>query len=268
MNQVTSKDGTTLAYERLGHGPAVVLVSGGLDDGAENAPLARELAGSFTVYNYARRGRGDSGDTLPYSMEREIEDLEALIGAAGGPACLYGVSSGGALVLEAAAAGLAVDKLAVYEVPYSVGEDAVQGWRDYVQRLDTALARGDRGEALECFMRFAGSSEDDIAAARSAPVWGGLEALAHTLAYDAACLADGRPPARLSRITQPTLVITGGVAPDSQAGMEGLATDFFVLAAEAVASRVPHAGRLLADGSGHMADPKAIARMLERFFTS
>jgi hypothetical protein len=268
MKQVTSEDGTTLAYERHGHGPAVVLVSGGLDDGAENAPLAGELAGSFTVYTYARRGRGDSGDTLPYSMAREIDDLDAMIGAAGGSACLYGVSSGGALVLEAAAAGLAVDGLAVYEVPYSVGEEAVQGWRDYVRRLDAALARGDRGEALACFMRLAGSSEDDIAAARSAPVWGDLEALSHTLAYDAACLADGRPPARLSRIDRPTAVITGGVSPDSQAGMEGLASDFFVLAAEAVAARVPHAERLTADGSGHMADPKVLAGMLERFFIS
>jgi pimeloyl-ACP methyl ester carboxylesterase len=103
MNRVTSKDGTSIAYDRKGSGPAVILVGGGLDDGAENAPLALELAGPFTVYNYARRGRGDSGDTLPYALEREIEDIEALTAEAGGSAHLFGVSSGGALALEAIA---------------------------------------------------------------------------------------------------------------------------------------------------------------------
>ena len=105
MNRVSSKDGTSIAYERLGRGPAVILVPGGLDDGSENGPLARELAEHFTVYNYARRGRGDSGDTLPYAVEREIEDIAALIASAGGKAHLYGVSSGGALVLPAGPAG-------------------------------------------------------------------------------------------------------------------------------------------------------------------
>jgi pimeloyl-ACP methyl ester carboxylesterase len=118
LSRVTSsKDGTDIAYERMGSGPAVILVGGGLDDGAENAPLAPELAEQFTVYNYARRGRGESGDTLPYAVAREIEDLDALIAEAGGSAHLYGVSSGGALALEAAAAGLAVDGIALYEVP-------------------------------------------------------------------------------------------------------------------------------------------------------
>jgi alpha-beta hydrolase superfamily lysophospholipase len=112
MNRVTSKDGTSIAYERNGRGPAVVLVCGGLDDGSENAQLAAELSKQFTVYNYARRGRGDSGDTLPYAVEREIEDIEVLIARAGGSARLFGVSSGGALVLEAAAAALAIDKIA------------------------------------------------------------------------------------------------------------------------------------------------------------
>jgi pimeloyl-ACP methyl ester carboxylesterase len=114
MFRVTSKDGTSIAYHRQGDGPAVIMVGGGLDDGSENAPLVPELARRFTVYNYARRGRGDSGDTRPYALEREIEDLQVLIAEAGGSAHLYGVSSGGALAMEAAAAGLAVDRLAVY----------------------------------------------------------------------------------------------------------------------------------------------------------
>lgn len=116
MDYVTSADGTRIAFDRLGQGPLVILLTGGLDDGSENAPLAAELATGFTVINYQRRGRGSSGDNQPYAVEREIEDIEALIGD--GTAFLFGVSSGGALALEAAAAGLPIGKVAVYEVPY------------------------------------------------------------------------------------------------------------------------------------------------------
>ena len=171
MNRVTSKDGTSIAYDRGGSGPAVILVGGGLDDGAENAPLALELAGQFTVYNYARRGRGDSGDTLPYALEREIEDIEALTAEAGGSAHLFGVSSGGALALEAAAAGIAVDRLAVYDVPYCLASDLVQRSREFTEQLGPVLADGRRGDALELFMQFAGSSKEDIAGARNSPMW-------------------------------------------------------------------------------------------------
>jgi pimeloyl-ACP methyl ester carboxylesterase len=267
MDRVTSKDGTPIAYHRQGGGPAVILVGGGLDDGAENAPLVPELAGRFTVYNYARRGRGDSGDTLPYALERELEDLDALIAQAGGKAHLYGVSSGGALVLEAAAAGLAVDRLGVYEVPYMMADDMVRRAREFVERLGPVLAEGRRGEALELFMRFAGSSGEDIAGARSSRFWPGLEAIAHTLAYDAACMGDYRPPtARLARITQPTLMVTGGLSPDAQVGMGGLPPDLFDRAADAIAASVPKAERLTLGGQGHVADPKVVARVLERFF--
>ncbi|MET1007889.1 MAG: alpha/beta hydrolase, partial [Propionibacteriaceae bacterium] len=113
---VTSADGTQIAYQREGSGPAVVLVGGGLDDGSENAVLLPGLAGEFTVYNYARRGRGGSGDTRPYAVERELEDLAALLAAAGGTAHVFGASSGGALALEAAAAGLPIARLVVYDV--------------------------------------------------------------------------------------------------------------------------------------------------------
>jgi pimeloyl-ACP methyl ester carboxylesterase len=253
MTHVTSKDGTPIAYDRQGSGSAVILVGGGLDDGAENAPLAAELARSFTVYNYARRGRGDSGDTLPYALEREIEDLEALIAEAGGSAHLYGVSSGGALALEAAAAGVAADRIGVYELPYSVGEDMAALWRGYVQQLDAALAGGDRGGAVELFMRVAGASEESISSARSLPVWPSLEALAHTLAYDAACLRDGLPPAAFATIEQPVLVATGGGA------------DFFEQAGDAVAASLPHAERLVIERQGHVADPKTVTPVLERF---
>lgn len=263
MRKVTSADGTPIAYQRQGGGAAVVLVGGALVDPAtgragrwENAPLATELARWFTVYNYDRRGREDSGDTQPYALARELEDLEALIAEAGGPVHLHGVSSGGALALEAAAAGLSVGRLSVYEVPYLLDEETLRRWRRYLEELEAVLAEGRRGDAIELFMRMAGASEEDVAGARSSPVWPGLEAVAHTLAYDAACIGDGRPPTgRLATIGQPTLVVTGG--------REG----WFEQAAEAIAASVPDARRLTLEAQGHVADPKALAPQLERFFT-
>jgi pimeloyl-ACP methyl ester carboxylesterase len=264
MSRVTSRDGTSIAYARAGSGPAVILVTGGLDDGSENAPLAAELAERFTAYNYTRRGRGESGDTLPYSLEREIEDIEALVAEAGGSAHLYGVSSGGALVLEAAAAGVAVDRLAVYEVPYNVADDWPRRWREYVERLGSALAEDRRGDALELFMRVADTPDETIAGARSSPYWPGMEAIAHTLAYDAACLGDGQPPAaRLAKITQPTLVATGvgGRLPGAAEWARALDD-----AADAIAASIPQAQRQIVEGQAHVVDPKVLAPVLERFF--
>lgn len=260
-SRVTSKDGTSIAYNRLGSGPAVILVGGALVDPAtsragrwENKPLAAELANHFTVINYDRRGREESGDTPPYAVEREFEDLEALIEVAGGSAHLYGASSGGALALEAAAAGLPVGKVGVYEVPYAIGEEGVRAWRQYVEDLERVLAQGDRGGAIEVFMRMAGAGEH-IESARKSPGWANLEAVAHTLAYDAACIGDGPPPAaRLARITQPVLVATGGGA------------DFFEQAADELAASLPNAERLVIEGQGHVADPKTVARVLVGFF--
>jgi pimeloyl-ACP methyl ester carboxylesterase len=267
MDRVTSKDGTSIAYDRAGHGPAVVLVGGGLVDRSENAPLATELAARFTVYNYDRRGRGKSGDTLPYSVQREIEDIEALIAEAGGSAHLFGVSSGGGLALEAAAAGLAVDKVAVYEVPYALAGEMARRSKEFVEQLGPALAEDRRGDAIDLFMRFAGSSEEDIEGARTSQWWPGLEAIAHTLAYDTACMGDYQPPtARLATIMRPVLVTTGGVSSDAQIGMGGLPPDFFTRAADAVAASIPHAERQTIEGQGHVADPKALAPVLERFF--
>ena len=256
-----SKDGTTIAYERHGSGPAVVLVGGGAVDRAENAPLADALAERFTVFNYDRRGRGESGDTPPYAVEREIEDIEALIREAGGSAHLYGVSSGGALALEAAAAGIAVDRLAVYEVPYNVAPDWPRRWRAYTEELSALLAGGRRGDAFARFMRLAEIPEAEIEAARAAPFWSELEAIAHTLAYDAACLGDGAPPRdRLAAITRPALVATGS---DSGAAewVRALGP-----AADAIAASVPHGSRVTIAGSGHVADPQAVAGTLAAFF--
>ncbi|REE96987.1 alpha/beta fold hydrolase [Thermomonospora umbrina] len=264
MAHVASRDGTLIEYDRAGSGPAVVLVGGGLDDGSENAPLFPALAGELTVVNYRRRGRGGSGDVRPYALEREIEDLAALIAEVGGPAHLFGASSGGALALEAAAAGLPIARVAVYEVPYAIGEEAIATWREYVARLRSALAAGERQEALALFMRLAGSSEEDLAAAQGSPMWPALLDLAHTLAYDAACLGDGPPPAaRLATITRPTLVVTGaGVDPH----MAGLSTDFFGLAADAITACIPDARRHTIDRHGHTVDPETLVPLLTGFF--
>jgi pimeloyl-ACP methyl ester carboxylesterase len=252
MSTVTSRDGTPIAYERQGSGPAVILVGGGLDDGAENAPLAEELAGDFTTYNYARRGRGASGDTQPYAAECEVEDIAALIGEAGGRAHLYGVSSGGMFALEAVLAGLPIDRVAVYDVPYDTSAEAPQRFDEYRAQLDAALSEGRRGDAVELFMRLAGSPDEQIATARGSSYWRGLEALAHTLAYDAALY--GQPPLdRLVTIEQPTLVATGGES------------GFFAAAADAVAASVPNAERVTLAGQGHVVDSVAMAAELRRF---
>lgn len=252
MNSVTSRDGTSISFERLGTGPALILVTGALDDGSENAALAEELSGEFTVFNYARRGRGKSGDTLPYAVEREIEDLEAVMVAAGGSAHVYGVSSGGMFALEAAAAGLPINRLVLYEVPYDTAPDAAPRFDEYRRQLGKALADGRRGDAVELFMRLAGSPDEQIAGARNTPYWPGLEALAHTLAYDAALY--GQPPvSRLATIQQPTLVITGGTA------------ELFEQAADAIAAHVPNAERLVLAGQSHVVDPKVMASVIADF---
>lgn len=265
MRQVQSKDGTPIAYERRGNGPAVILVGGGLNDGSENARLAAQLSNHFTVYNYARRGRGRSGDTVPYALEREIEDIAALLTRAGGSAHLYGVSSGGALVLEAVAVGVAADRIAVYEVPYSVSDQAVQAWLAYVDELKDLLGEGRRGDALALFMRLAGSSEEDVQEARRAPQWADLEGIAHTLAYDAACLRDGSVPVeRLARIGQPVLVLTGSMLDPH---MGELHPSFFADAANEIAQSIPASKRRVIEGQSHVVAPDVLAPILTEFFS-
>lgn len=266
MAHVISADGTAIGYDRLGgDGPALVLVGGGLDDGSENVPLGEHLAAAgFAVVNYRRRGRGDSGDTQPYAVEREIEDLAAVIDAAGGQAHLFGASSGGALALEAAAAGLPVDRIAVHEVPYFVDDEMVAAWRRYVADLDAALDRADHDEALRLFMRLAGSSDDDIAGAQAAPVWSALREVAPTLRYDAACLGDGPPPApRLATVAQPVLLSTGVTMDPHSAG---LPIDFFGAGADAAAACLPDARRFTVEVAGHVADPAVVAPRLTEFY--
>ena len=251
MHRATSADGTIIAYTRAGDGPPLVLVGGALDDGAENAALVPELAHAFTVFNYARRGRGASGDTPPYAVEREIEDLAAVLEAAGGSAAVYGVSSGGALALRAAAAGLPIPRLGLYDVPYIL--DDAHRWDEYVREVGAAVDDGRREDALALFMRVAGVPVDAIAAARGTEAFARSAALAHTLPYDAACIGEGPPPPFLADLTTPTLVASSG-------------DPFFEAAADATAALLPDAERFRFQDQGHVADPMTVAPTLKRFF--
>ena len=249
-----SADGTPIAYERSGNGPPLILVGGGLDDGRENAPLAAKLSHAFTVYNYARRGRGASGNTLPYGVRREIEDIEALIGGCGGNANLFGVSSGGTLALLAASAGLAVTKVAVFDVPYINDEHMVHAWQDYRGELRKLLGNGQLEAALELFMRFAGSDHQTIQMAKQSSYWQPLIGLAPTLAYDAACL-NALGPDALSSIKQHVLILTG----KSQ--------DFFLRSAQQITSLLPRATGMMVDCASHVPDPDKLAPTLINFLS-
>ncbi len=214
MRTVTSHDGTPIAFDQSGQGPALILVDGALcsRNFGPMGPLAAQLAPQFTVYAYDRRGRGESGNTLPFAVEREVEDIAALIAEAGGSAFVYGISSGAALAFEAARQlPTAITKLALYEPPYTVDADRVQGFKAYRARLDELLAAGRRGDGVELMMRLVGAGDEGVAGMRQSPVWPLFEAVAPTLAYDAAELGDSSVPTeRAASVTMPTLVLAGG----------------------------------------------------------
>jgi len=264
LQAVTSTDGTRIAFDRVGRGPAVILVGGATMTRQGNGPLADALASEFTVLNYDRRGRGGSSDTLPYALHREFEDIDALITEAGGSAHLYGISSGGALALEAAAAGLAIDRLAVYEVPYGVSEDQPRQQAEYVENLERAAQAGP-GARMEVFLRVVGADDDAVAATRDSDAWPGLVAVEHTLAYDAASMGTGQPPVdRLGKITVPTLVLTGAPEGEHEVGSAA----FFDAAAEAIEAAVPSAEHRRIPGQTHAVDPQALAPVLSAFYKS
>jgi pimeloyl-ACP methyl ester carboxylesterase len=262
---VKSRDSTTIAFDRVGEGPPVVLVGGafqhrGFDP--RTAQLAELLAERFTVYRYDRRGRGESGDTPPYAVEREIEDLDAVISEAGGPARVYGESSGGNLVLKAAAHGLVINRIAVWEANILVDGSRPPLPDDYVRRLTKLASTGPRGDAVAYFLTTAvGVPPEYVAPMRTTPVWAGMEAVAHTLAYDGTVVGDsmsGTPAAvqRWQSITVPILVLDGGQTPWMTAG------------ADALAKALPHALRQTVVGQEHGVAPGAIAPILAKFFTS
>ncbi|MEU8028120.1 alpha/beta hydrolase [Streptomyces sp. NPDC049099] len=256
--KTTSRDGTSLAYEVIGQGPTVILVSGAMSTGGTVAPLAQRLAGRCTAVVYDRRGRGESGDTKPYAVEREIEDLAALIDAVGGEAALFGVSSGGALVLEALASGLPAARAAVYEVPYA---DFLPGGAEreatYKDQLNKALAEGRRGDAVELFLRLTGLGEEVIRGARQSPMWAGMEAVAPSLAYDDAVMGDGLLPRdRIAAISVPVLVVAGGASPE-----------WMREAAREVYRAVPEGAYRELEGQTHMVEPDVLGPVLADFLT-
>ncbi|MGW4025282.1 alpha/beta fold hydrolase [Streptomyces sp. NPDC005009] len=254
---ISSRDGTSLAYESAGRGATIVLVSGAMSTGATAAPLAAPLSERFRVVVYDRRGRGVSGDTAPYSVEREIEDLAALIEAVGGEAALHGVSSGGALALRAAASGLPVHHVSVYETPYAMSEEDLGERARYTERLTAALAEGRRGDAVELFLRLTGLGEDVIQGARQSPMWAGMESIAPSLAYDDAVMGDGSVPRELlSSIRVPVLSIAGDASP---AWMRE--------AARAIAESVPRGTYRTLEGQTHMVEPDVLAPVLADFLT-
>jgi pimeloyl-ACP methyl ester carboxylesterase len=258
MPAVTSPDGTSIAYERTGGGPVLVLVDGAMCyRGAGPArPLAARLQDSFTVYTYDRRGRGESSDTMPYAVAREVEDLQALIAEAGGEAYVYGISSGAALALATAAAGPGIAKLALFEPPFMGEVEDGTRIKEYTERLHELLDAGRRGDAVALFMTNVGIPAQAVDGMRSQPGWTLLEAIAPTLAYDDEVLAGGTVPRELtSTIAVPALVLAGGASP------EGLRQ-----AATATADALPAAEYRTLEGQTHDVAPEALAPVLVEFF--
>src|SRR5262245_23870426 len=259
MDKVYSQDGTKIAFDRSGNGPVVVLVCGGSVDHTSNAPLAALLAAHFSVYNYHRRGRGESGDTPPYAVEREVEDIAAVITAAGGSASLYGSSSGGVLALEAARQlPAAITKLALWEPPF-IPEGYPRPPSDTPKTYTELVAAGRPGDAVEFFLaKVVGMPPEFVAQARTAPWWGAQEALAHTLAYDATIMGDySLPKERVAAITIPTLVIDGSAS-----------FPYMHETADAMVKLLPKGQRSTLEGQQHNVAAEALAPVLVEFFAA
>lgn len=249
MRTISSKDGTRIAYEQSGKGPLVILVVGAFNERSAGAPLAQSLAAHYSVINYDRRGRGDSGDTAPYAIEREIEDLEALIAAGGGSACVFGYSSGATLALRAAAHGLSISKLALYEPPPAGGKAGT-----LAPRLAEFISAGRRGDAVELFqIEAVGIPPAYVAQMRNAPFRPALEKMAHTLVYESMILA-ALPAGLLASIQVPALVIDGTTSPEVMRN-----------AAKSLAEALPAGSYRSLEGQGHDIVPAVLAPVLEEF---
>ena len=261
-NRIISKDGTYIAFDRLGEGPALILVGGALSDRSGWAQLAKLLAPRFTVFSYDRRGRGDSEDTAPYSVDREIEDIEALIDEAGGPAFVHGQSSGAVLAVEAAAklAGK-VRKLSLYEPPFIIDDSRPLPPDNFAGKISELIGANRRGDAVAYFMtEVVGTPAEAVDQMRSAPTWPALEAVAHTLPHDIAVLEDNMagnplPTDQWSAASAPTLVMDGGASPA-----------WIRNSAQMLAAILPDARHRTLEGQTHAAAPEALAPEIEGFF--
>jgi pimeloyl-ACP methyl ester carboxylesterase len=264
MNTVRSADGTTIAYSQAGQGPPLILVDGALCSRSFGPmpKLAEQLTSHFTVYTYDRRGRGASGDTAPYSPDREVEDLEALAALAGDTVYLHGASSGAALALEAAKHMRSIVKVASYEPPFIVDDTRTPMPDDWLPRLKQLVADNQPGAAVKMFMRFVGTPAIFTAVMPLTPVWGKLKAVAPTLPYDITILHDhqrGMPltPGEWATVKAPTLVAAGGKSPA-----------WMTNGTRALADALPDATYRTLPGQNHMVKAQAIAPVLTEFFTA
>jgi pimeloyl-ACP methyl ester carboxylesterase len=255
---VHSADGTRIAYDSEGDGPPLVVVTGAFSDRTSSKSLAERLAGSFSVYRYDRRGRGKSLDTYPYDVEREIEDLEAIIDVAGGSAFVYGHSSGAVLALLAAAHGSPITKLVAYEPPYIDDGSRPRHRPDLASRLEEIWADKHRDEMAELFLTEAvGLPKEVVATMKEGPTWQAMRANAHTLMYDVIVTNNQTMPAGvMSKIMVTTLLVAGGASPDWGRS-----------AIQEVAAEIPGAETLVIDGQDHRVSDDAIVPVLEKFFS-
>ena len=262
MRKVISKDGTPIAFDQSGQGPAVILVASATATRLAEASLAATLAPHFTVFAYDRRGRGESGDTAPYAVEREVEDLEALINEAGGSAFVFGHSSGGVLALEAARLLPGkIEKLALYEPPFIIDDSRPPVPQDYVPHLNELIAAGRRGEAVEYFLTDAMLVPAEmVAQMRNTPMWPQIEAVAHTIPYDGTIMGDtmsGNPSTlrKWASVTVPTLVMVGGASPA-----------FFHNGTQTLVGILPNAKSRTLAGQDHGPADEVLAPALKEFF--
>ena len=263
MGTVLSVDGTTICFDAWGDGQPLILIDGatghraGSQTHAQAGALLRE---EFRVYSYDRRGRGESGDTAPYAVQREIEDLTALIADAGAAAFVCGLSSGAVLALDAAAAGLPITRLALFEPPFVVDDSRPPAPANYVQQLDACIAGGRPGDAVELFLTVAvGMPAEHIAGMRQSPFWPALEAIAHTIAYDGRVMGPTMsgtrlPTDRWAAVSVPTLVMYGrGTEP------------WLISAARALAGLLPTASLQAVEGVQHNVAAEVLAAALREF---
>jgi pimeloyl-ACP methyl ester carboxylesterase len=255
MQYTVSRDGTKIAYQRSGDGPPVILVVGAFNERSTGAPLADVLAERFTMITYDRRGRGDSGDTLPYAVDREIEDLDALIAEADGSAAVFGYSSGAMLALQAAAFGLHITRLALYEPPYGYPLASPH----HTAHIAELIAAGRRGDAVEYYQaQVIGIPEQVVAQLRHAPFRPALERIAHTLVYESIILGEGVLPTALAAAVKiPTLMIAGGAS-----------FPFMAQTARALAAALGDGRAQILEGQTHDLVPSVLGPVLEEFYAS
>jgi pimeloyl-ACP methyl ester carboxylesterase len=256
MGEVISEDGTAIVFERIGDGVPLIVVGGALCDRAVMRPLAESLSRRFGVINYDRRGRGDSGDTQPYAVEREIEDLGALLAAAGGTAAVYGHSSGAGLVLRAAAQGLPFSKIILHEPPFDPDDQEMrQASEEAAENIRKLLSEGRDSDALEAHMTGTGMPQEMVAQMRAEPWWASMEANAQTLTYDYAIMDPAVEPADIAAaVAVPALVLSGGAGPD-----------WMIEVCQQIANALPQGRLEVLEGQEHVVPPEILTPVLAEF---